>query len=555
MKLVTVAEMQKVEREANSSGFTYEMMMEHAGQNLARAVIDSYDLIGNKSALGLIGSGNNGGDTLVALASLAEQEWKTTAYIVRPRPEDDPLVSRFIEAGGTVYSLEEGDLEPDGRLKTLVDDHAVLLDGVLGTGFRLPLKSELAEVLDAVRQMLAEMASPPFVVAVDVPSGVDCDSGEAAPECIPADLTVTMAAVKSGLLKFPAFKYIGDLQVVDIGLPEGGQGYKSWKSIHRSVADRDTVRDSLPHRPADAHKGTFGTVFGILGSINYTGAALLAGEAAYRIGAGLVTLAVPAPLHTILAGQFVEATWVLLPHEMGVISENAEGVVRKNLGRATSLLFGCGFGLEETTRRFIERLIGASSPARRAGIGFQHEPEIGKVQKKEKESGAQLPPLVVDADGLKLLAKIPDWFTYLPAPAVLTPHPGEMSVLTGIPADEIQADRIGTAERFAKEWGHVVVLKGAFTVVASPDGQTTIIPVASAALARAGTGDVLAGLITGLRAQGLEAYPAAVAGAWIHAQAGLQAAVSIGNTASVLAGDILEAVSQVLTDYDLIQEN
>lgn len=555
MKLVTVAEMQKVEREANTSGFTYEMMMEHAGLNLARAVINSYALIGDKTALGLVGSGNNGGDTLVALSSLAEQEWQTTAYMVRPRPEEDPLVTRLINSGGKVIVLEEDDLEPGGRLKTLIDEHAVLLDGVLGTGLRLPLKPEIARVLGYVCQTLEEMASPPFVVAVDVPSGIDCDSGEAAPECIPADLTVTMAAMKSGLLKFPAFKLVGDLEVVDIGLPEGGQAYKSWKSIHRYVADSDIVRGSLPHRPADAHKGTFGTAFGILGSVNYTGAALLAGEAAYRIGAGLVTLAVPVPLHNILAGQLPEATWVLLPHEMGVISENAEGVIRKNLGRATCLLLGCGFGLEETTLRFIERLIGVTGPARRGGIGFQHESQAGKEQEKEKKSRADLPPVVIDADGLKLIAKINNWFTYLPAPAILTPHPGEMSVLTGIPIDEIQADRMGTAERFAKEWGHVVVLKGAFTVVASPDGQTTVIPVATAALARAGTGDVLAGLIAGLRAQGLEAYPAAVAGAWIHAQAGLQAAETIGNTASVLAGDVLASVSQVLTEYGLIQEN
>jgi NAD(P)H-hydrate epimerase len=158
--------------------------------------------------------------------------------------------------------------------------------------------------------------------------------------------------------------------------------------------------------------------------------------------------------------------------------------------------------------------------------------------------------MIFDADGLKLLAKIPDWQKLLPGPAVLTPHPGEMSVLTGLSKEEIQENRQEIAARYAKEWGHVIVLKGAFTVVASPDGRMTVIPVASPALARAGSGDVLAGLIAGLRAQGLEAFDAAVAGAWIHARAGLYAADNLGTATSVLAGDILDSVSDVLSDLE-----
>ena len=158
-----------------------------------------------------------------------------------------------------------------------------------------------------------------------------------------------------------------------------------------------------------------------------------------------------------------------------------------------------------------------------------------------------LPPLVIDADGLKLLARLPDWPSRLSPQAVLTPHPGEMAVLTGLTLEEVQADRIGTAERFAHLWGHIVVLKGAFTVIASPAGKTAVIPVATPALARAGTGDVLAGLIAGLRAQGVGAFEAAAAGAWIHAQAGLRAAEKLGSTACVLAGDVLEAVAGVMS--------
>jgi NAD(P)H-hydrate epimerase len=164
---------------------------------------------------------------------------------------------------------------------------------------------------------------------------------------------------------------------------------------------------------------------------------------------------------------------------------------------------------------------------------------------------AKLPPLVVDADGLKLLAQIPDWHKKLPASAVLTPHPGEMSVLTGLSKDEIQSDREAIAAKYAKQWGHVVVLKGAFTVVAAPDGRIAVLPFASSALARAGTGDVLAGLIVGLRAQGVEAFESAVAGAWIHARAGLSALSEVGSAASVLAGDVLDYVNDVMGELQV----
>ncbi|HEX2994715.1 MAG TPA: NAD(P)H-hydrate dehydratase, partial [Anaerolineales bacterium] len=416
--------------------------------------------------------------------------------------------------------------------------------GISGTGLKLPLKKDVAEFLAEVNDVLDGLDEPPLIVAVDCPTGLDCDTGEVADETIAADLTITMAAVKQGMLKLPAFEYVGDLEVVDIGLPAD---LDSLKDLTTDVADEDLVSGLLPERPLDSHKGTFGTALIAAGSVNYTGAAALAGEAAYRVGAGLVTLAVPGPLQVALAGRFPEATWVLLPHEMGVISRDAADVFAKNFERATALLVGPGFGTEDTTKEFIENLLKGKASARKpnARIGF-----VRQESDKKEETNSQLPPMIFDADGLKLLAKITDWHKLLPASAILTPHPGEMSVLTGLSKEDIQADRQTIASKYAKEWGHVVVLKGAFTVVAAPDGRVTVIPVASPALARAGTGDVLAGLIVGLRAQGLDAFDAAVAGAWIHAQAGLYAADDLGTTASVLAGDVLDCVSDVLSDLE-----
>ena len=537
MKLVTIKQMQEIEKEADANGLTFDQMMENAGQGLANVVLDLFVDEIEPEALGLVGPGNNGGDTLVTLTALVKEGWKAKAYLVKRKK--DALVKQFVEAGGEVLS---GDKAFE-QLAESIGNSDLLLDGILGTGVKLPLKKDIAELLAEVNDILYGLDEFPLVIAVDCPSGVDCDSGEAADETIVADITVTMAAVKQGLLKLPAFEYVGDLEVVDIGLPDD---LASLKAIQTNVAEDGLISVLLPDRPLDSHKGTFGGALIVAGSASYTGAAVLAGAAAYRAGAGLVTLAVPSNLHTALAGQIPEATWVLLPHEMGVISANASDVLAKKFERATALLLGPGLGTEDTTKEFVQNLITGKLTHKKssARIGFLHE------ENKSEEADGTLPALVIDADGLTLLARIKDWHTALPAQVILTPHPGEMSTLTGLSKDEIQEDRQTIAGKYAKEWGHVVVLKGAFTVVASPDGRVTVIPVASPALARAGTGDVLAGIIVGLRAQGLDPFDAAVAGAWIHAQAGLYAADDLGTTASVMASDILNSIPDVLSDLE-----
>jgi ADP-dependent NAD(P)H-hydrate dehydratase / NAD(P)H-hydrate epimerase len=539
MKLVTVAEMRAIEQEADAGGLTYAQMMENAGIGLAKIILELvYDEDEKPVVVGLVGPGNNGGDALVALAHLAAQDWHVRAYLVNRNPHNDPLVDRVRQAGGEI-TLSKSD-EKFEMLTAFISSASVIVDGILGTGFKLPLKNEISDVLRAVNLSIAELDWPPYVIAVDCPSGVNCDNGEVAQDAIPASITVTMAAVKQGLVKFPAFELVGDLQVVDIGLVDE---IKSWAEIRHQVADDKMVEEILPARPDDSHKGTFGTAMIAAGSINYTGAPMLAGKAAYRIGAGLVRMAVPGPLHTILAGHFPEATWVLLPHEMGAISSEAGDVLLKNLDRVKGLLIGPGIGSEDTTRNFFENLIKGKQALKKSGtrIGFVHEDKS-----KGKEESNNLPSLVIDADGLRFLAKMEGWEKILPGLSILTPHLGEMSELTGLNIDDIKSDRLGVALKYAQLWGQIIVLKGAFTVVAAPDGHATMIPVATSALARAGTGDVLAGIIVGLLAQGIEPYKAAIAGAWIHAQAGLFASDRVGSSASVMAGDVIDSISEVM---------
>jgi len=517
MKIVSVSQMRAIEKEANAHGYTYAQMMEHAGHGLAqivRSLFEKDEEEEEKIALGLVGSGNNGGDTLVALATLAQCGWEAVAYLARPRPEDDILIRRLIENGGEVLSLEQ---DPDlHTLDVWISSSTVLLDGILGTGVQLPLKPELANFIRHV----ALFEPLPYVVAVDCPSGVDCESGAAAEDCIQADMTICMEAIKAGLLRFPAFKFVGELKTIDLELPKD---YTSEENYIGEVVTPDLVRTLLPKRPLEAHKGTFGTAMIVAGSTNYTGAVFLAGKSAYRIGAGLVRMAIPGPLHAVLAGHLPEAIWLILPHSDGVISSGAEDVLIRNLENVTALLIGPGLGLEDTTAEFLQRLL------------------TSKLSILSK-----LPPLVIDADGLTLLAKIPDWPKLLPGSTILTPHPGEMSRLTGLETRLIQADRIEVARHFSVEWKHVVVLKGALTVISDPKGRIAVVPVATPALARAGTGDVLAGIITGLLAQGLSPADAALAGAWLHAKAGIIASNLIGHPAAVLAHDILDALPEVL---------
>ncbi|GAB4502813.1 MAG: bifunctional ADP-dependent NAD(P)H-hydrate dehydratase/NAD(P)H-hydrate epimerase [Anaerolineales bacterium] len=539
MKLLTVAEMRAIEQEADLNGLSYAQMMENAGRGLAHEISSLVyydDEGGERDVLALTGPGNNGGDALVALAHLAADGWRVRAYLAHRAP--DALSERLRLAGGEILSVEE---DPDlTRLAAFVENAHVVVDGLLGTGFKAPLRPDLARVMDAVNRAIAAALATPLVVAVDCPSGVDCDSGAAAEEVIPASRTVCMGAVKQGLLRFPAFELAGEIRVIDIGLTDE----PSWKEVKHFAADDDLVTELLPPRPGDAHKGDFGTALIAAGSVNYTGAALLAGKAAYRVGAGLVQMAVPGALHAALSGHFPEATWAILPSETGVIASGAADVLAKNFERATALLVGPGLGSEDSTAKFIENLFTGKTATKKssAHMGFLH----ADAGEKEENPAAGLPALVLDADGLRLLAKLENWPGLLPAESVLTPHPGEMAALTGLPVEEIQADRLGVALKFSAAWNQVLVLKGAFTVIAAPDGRATLIPVATPALARAGTGDVLAGMIVGLRAQGLSAYDSAVAAAWIHAQAGLLAAHRSGSEASVLAGDLLDLIGEVL---------
>lgn len=305
------------------------------------------------------------------------------------------------------------------------------------------------------------------------------------------------------------------------------------------LLDDSLARSLLPTRPDDANKGAFGKVMIVAGSVNYIGAAALAVQGAMRSGAGLVTLGCPGDLLSVLAVKLTECTFLPLPSDLGSLSMQAADKLRPALEGYSALLVGCGIGQEKETAAFMRRLLAKDDAAAKSGprtIGFANRAQIPEKSEGEEDKGS-LPPMVMDADALNLLADIEDWPSFVPAGSVLTPHPGEMARLLGNTIDEVQADRAKSARNAATQWKQLVVLKGAATVVASPEGEVFISPFRNPALATAGTGDVLAGAIAGLIGQGKSPLQAACLGVYLHGLAGEMLAEEYG-PAGGLAGDL-----------------
>jgi NAD(P)H-hydrate epimerase len=537
-KIVTVAQMREIEKAADRGGWSYSQMMARAGQAVANEVLRRLPEPRGARVLILVGAGNNGGDGLVAGCRLQEAGCVVVACLLQERRSPDEHAERLVQLGGEIVVRAADPALRD--LERRAGDADVIVDAVLGTGFHLPLRKEIGEALRRVGGALAGRSAPPLRIAVDCPSGLDCDTGVHAPEALSANVTITLAAAKPGLLRPPGSGLVGEIVVGDIGL---SPDMPELSEVQMELADSKTVRQWLPARPDDAHKGTFGKIVIAAGSVNYPGSAGLAGQGAYRVGAGLVCLAVPGGMQGALVSILPEATWIILPHEMGVIAEAAADVLRKESAGANALLIGPGLGREEVTRRFLQRLLAPSETVARGHIGFLHSAE-------QAAEVSPLPQLVLDADGLRLLSEMEGWAERLPPGSILTPHPGEMAALTGLDVQTIQGNREGIARERAAEWRQVVVLKGARTVVAAPDGRCWVVPFATAALAKAGTGDVLAGAIAGLCAQGIDASEAAVLAAYLHGRAGMIAAQQAGTTAGVLAGEVARLLPAAIAELE-----
>jgi len=533
MKITSTEQMRAIEKEADDQGLTYATMMENAGRAVAREMQRRLETVGREIVI-LVGPGNNGGDGLVAARYLHDGEAKVQLYLWKRDTKDDENF-RLTQERDISFTSASKDQELK-KLRELLSRADIVVDALLGTGVTRPLGGTLQDILEALRDAKTSEEAP-LVVAVDVPTGVDCDSGSVDPATVAADLTVTLALPKRGFYAFPAADCLGDLVVCDIGIPAD-----LTERLPLQLVDSNVAACLLPGRPRNAHKGTFGKALIVAGSPNYTGAAYLASAAATRVGTGLVTLCLAQSLSPILASKLTEVTFLLLPHDLGVLVPQATTLIEEKLSDYDALLVGPGLGTEDSTVEFVHLLLRMESHGRRRHLGFVSS-EQGRASEEEKQN--KLVPLVIDADGLNALARVPRWWESLTATAVLTPHPGEMSRLMACSLEEVESDRLGMAQKAAEEWQQVVVLKGAFSVIAAPDGRVAVCPFANPGLATAGTGDVLAGSIVGFLAQGVPLFEAAMLGAYAHGAAGEAATAVLGNIGTV-ASDLLPLLPQAL---------
>jgi NAD(P)H-hydrate epimerase len=554
MKIVTVEQMRRLEQQADASGLSYTQMMETAGRAVAAVVAQKREALQTTARvepihiLVLVGPGNNGGDGLVAARYLHDEGLQVALYLWNRKTDND---ANFALTQERRIPATHADNDADfSTLRALLDKSDIIVDALLGTGANRPITGVLQGILLTVKVAVekspipspaqasqlrrASFVSsspklqsltpnlqvpstkyqvPKIVIAVDLPSGVNADTGATDAATVRADVTVTFAYPKVGFFKFPAADMLGELIVADIGI---SSTLANEVSLHLATAE--LVRAWLPARPRVGHKGTFGKALIVSGAASYTGAPYLCAAAAARVGVGIATLATTPEAQHIVATTLHEPTYLLLKAEAGAIAAEASEQIAQRIAEYDALLVGPGLGRAATTQQFIERLFSAQTP---------------------------LPSLVIDADGLNALSAWSDWTDHVPVNSVLTPHIGEFARLTQLSSTDILANREAVARTFAMQWKQIVLLKGAFTCIAEPNGQVTLLPFANPALATAGSGDVLAGIIVGLLAQGVASRAAAIAGGYIHGLCGELVRDELGD-AGALAGDLLPRIPQAL---------
>ncbi len=518
MKLVTSAQMRELEAAAVAAGSSEAQLMEEAGLAVAQ---EAWMLLGSlegRKIVVLVGPGNNGGDGLVAARHLFD--WGAELLVYLPRWHR--VEERFEELRQREIPLLDGREDPDlGQLDAVLGAADLVIDALLGIGQQRPLDegepiAVALEKLGAARQGF----QPPKLVAVDLPTGMDADSGLVDPRTVTPDITVTFGLPKVGMYQAPASGHLGKVQVIDIGIPRAAMD-----AVGLELLTTRWVRAHLPKRPEDANKGTFGKVLVVGGCSRYLGAVQLAATAAYRAGAGLVTIACPDSIVAAAAPAIAEATW--LPQRAaddGGLSEHAAVGLRNTWREYGAVVFGPGMGSTDNTR----------------ALAWAALPDLA-----DAEQGA-----VIDADALNALAALDDGPGRVPSSAVLTPHPGEMARLMHTTVADVQTRRLEIAKEAAARYGCTVVLKGAHSVIAAPGGEACLSPFANPLLATAGSGDVLSGMIGAYLAQGLAPFEAACLGVYLHGAAGEALKEEFG-AAGLLAGEIAGRLPRVVKDVSL----
>jgi NAD(P)H-hydrate epimerase len=507
MKIVTAAQMQTLDRrtisEARIPGLA---LMERAGAGVVEQLERHFPPLKGKRITIICGKGNNAGDGFV-VARLLAQKRVIIQVVTLAKPADLSRDARVMH-NRLVRIAKKNVLrtaDDPNRMHDVLSSSDLIVDAILGTG----LSSAVSGLYEGVIQTLNTAGRP--VVSVDIPSGLHADTGSALGTTVRADLTVTFGLPKIGLYIGQGIDHAGIVHVADIGIPAAMVDQVESRIL---LLTRDDAQAVVPPRKPSSHKGTYGHAGIIAGSIGKTGAAAMAAKAALRVGAGLVTVAIPSSVNDTLEAKLLEAMTIPMPET------KARTLARSSLDRLLTFA---------RTRTAIA-----------IGPGLTTHPEtVDLIQELVKRVDK---PCVLDADAINALAGKASLLTESKFPPILTPHPGEMSRLEiDSSPQSVNADRIGVASRFARERGVLVVLKGARTIIARPDGMTAVCPTGNPGMATAGTGDVLTGMIAGLLAQGLSQWDAACTGTYLHGLAGDLTAATVGQ-AAMTAGDLIEHI-------------
>ncbi len=498
------------------SGLPGIVLMENAGKGMAELIEDTLESVQGLRTTIICGRGNNGGDGFVIGRWLDRWGAEVVFYVLAELEsiQGDAAVNLKAVQGldlPVVEILNQDDVED---LALDLEETDLVVDALLGTGLNAPVKGRYKEAIDLINSCEA------FVASVDIPSGISADTGKVMGAAVQADLTGTFGAAKLGQAVYPGLEYCGELEVIDISIPDEAL---PWDSVDHLEVEAEDVAEFWPVPGPRAHKGDCGHLLILAGSEGKTGAACLTAQGALRVGTGLVTVGCPAGVNHILENKLTEAmTLPLAQTADGFLSAKAVDSLAPFLEGKSALAFGPGLGTDPETGELLAWI-------------------VEKVPL----------PLVIDADGLNLLAQNLEMIRWCADSAVLTPHPGEMARLLKTTTEKVQADRIKAVKTLVQETGQVVVLKGARTVVGSPEGLIFVNPTGNPGLANGGAGDVLTGIIGGLLAQELNALEAALAGVYIHGLAGDMLAQEIrarGFLASEVAEMIPEAVASLFEE-------
>lgn len=509
--ILSVEEMRMADQTAiEELGIPGIMLMENAGLKSAQCIAQELDSITGKSIGIFCGKGNNGGDGFVIGRHLNQMGANVHFWLVGKQSEVGGDARTNLDIAMQL-SLPISELS-SWNSNAYLQSYDILIDALLGTGLKGEVKGIYAKIIESINSF------PGWVVAVDTPSGLECDTGRLLGTCVEADFTITMGNVKTGMLLYPGKTFVGDLFIADLNVPDD---VFIQFDTQNCLLQIDDYRTMLPDRPEDAYKNTFGKVLVLAGSTGLTGAAMLSSMSALRSGAGMVTLGCPESLNPVFEANLMEVMTVPLPETKHVsIASKAVDELQQALQWSDVIALGPGLSTDADTIEFVHRIL-----------------------------REQTHPMVIDADGLNSIAKDINLLNNHKSELILTPHVGELSRLCGLTSEEILKSPIAIVRKFAQKWGVVLLLKGAPTIISDETGRVFFNPSGNSGMATAGFGDVLTGLIAGLLGQGLTAIDATVLGAYMHGLAGDRTAFEMGDRGMV-AGDVLENVGQVFVDLE-----